>query len=113
MAQQEAINKLGIQKVHSSLQNELNKIKRRRNKQPKLAQNNLCGDPESSPDGQLGNSLWPQYGEEGPNPPPRFDASKIKHAHEGYVGFNQVKNYYFFYLTNNKSGGGCTTTLCK
>ncbi len=90
MAQQEAINKLGIQKVHSNLQNELNKIKRRRSKQPKQAQNNLCGDPESSPDGQIGNTLWPQYGEDGPSQP-RFDASKIKHAHEGYVGFNQVR----------------------
>ena len=95
MAQQEAINKLGIQKVHSNLQNELNKIKRRRSKQPKQAQNNLCGDPESSPDGQIGNTLWPQYGEDGPSQP-RFDASKIKHAHEGYVGFNQVKYFSSF-----------------
>ena len=45
------------------------------------------------------NSIWRQYGggEEGGPSQPRFDATKMKHAHEGYVGFNQVR-----YLSNDK-----------
>ena len=88
MAQQETINRLGVQK---GLQNELSKGKRRCNtKTTKPMQAPLDpGDREA----QNVNTMWRQYvGADGQNQPKFVDASKMKHAHEGFVGFNQVTN---------------------
>jgi len=86
MAQQETINRLGVQK---GLQNELSKGKRRCNtKTTKPMQAPLDpGDREA----QNVNTMWRQYvGADGQNQPKFVDASKMKHAHEGFVGFNQA-----------------------
>ena len=54
---------------------------------PKPMQANDSGDHDTKED----NSLWHQYvGTHVENQPKFIDASRMKHAHEGFVGFNQV-----------------------
>ena len=72
-------------------------------KQAKQAQSSSTQAPKGG-QGMKSSSIWRQYGGargagiedgQGPSGQPGSDATKIKHAHEGFVGFNQVIKDYF------------------